>query len=76
MNLGIPSSLDDIFEGLSEKKVLPKKIIILVNEMKGLRNILVHRYGKIDDGIVYDLLKERIGDFDKIISAVEKFLQK
>jgi len=75
-NFGVPSSLDDIFDGLLENKVLPKKVIVLVNEMKGLRNILVHRYGKIDDALVYDLLKERLGDFDTIILSVDKFLQK
>jgi uncharacterized protein YutE (UPF0331/DUF86 family) len=34
--------------------------------MKGFRNILVHEYGRIDDRLVYDLLKNNINDFDAI----------
>ena len=75
LDLGVPSSLDDIFSGLQNKKIFSKEIMNLIGEMKGLRNILVHRYTKINDALVYDLLNERIEDFDKIILAIEKFLK-
>lgn len=76
LNLGVPSDLDDIFVGLLKKKIFSKEIISLTQEMKGLRNILVHRYGQIDDGIIFNLLQERLGDFEKIISSIENFLKK
>ncbi|MBS3170015.1 DUF86 domain-containing protein [Candidatus Woesearchaeota archaeon] len=36
--------------------------------------IFTHRYGKIDDEIVYELLTERLSDFEKIVQAIEKWL--
>ena len=75
-NLGVPSTLDDIFEGLRRNKALPPKIIILAEKMKGLRNILIHKYGKIDDEIVYELLQEDLDDFEEIITAIEEYLKK
>lgn len=72
LHLGVPGNVDDIFEELTKKKVFPKQILSLVQEMKGLRNILIHRYGKINDETVYDLLTERLDDFEKIMAAIEK----
>lgn len=76
LDLGVPSSLDDIFIGLLEKKVFPRKILTRVQEMKGLRNILIHRYGKIDDGLIYELLAERIDEFEEIIETIDAYFSK
>ncbi|MDO8656548.1 MAG: DUF86 domain-containing protein [Nanoarchaeota archaeon] len=76
LNLGVPADLDDIFEGLQRRKIFSKEIIKLVQEMKGLRNILIHRYGEINDVTIYGLLTERIADFDTIMNAIEKYIQK
>ena len=43
--------------------------------MKGFRNILVHRYGKIDDKLAFEVLKENIGDFYDFIKGIGKFLE-
>lgn len=71
LHLGVPQSIDDVFAELVHKKIFSKEIISLVQEMKGLRNILI-RYGKINEEIVYGLLKERLDDFERIIAAIEK----
>ena len=76
LNLGVPSSLDDIFEGLRVHKVFSKEIIGLVLEMKGLRNILIHRYGKIDDSSVYVLITGGLDDLEKVACSIEKFVRK
>lgn len=76
LNLGVPADLDDIFEGLQRHKIFDKKILHIVQEMKGLRNILIHRYGEINDTTIYGLLTERIADFDTIMNAVEKYMEK
>ena len=31
--------------------------------MKGLRNLLVHEYGRINDELVFDMVRQRLGDF-------------
>lgn len=76
LNLGIPADLDAIFEGLQRQKIFDKNILSLVQEMKGLRNILIHRYGEINDATIYGLLTERVADFEKIMKAIEKYLEK
>jgi len=48
-----------------------------LKRMRGFRNILVHEYGRIDDRIVYDLLKNHMEDFgsirNEIIAALKMF---
>lgn len=43
--------------------------------MKSFRNIVVHRYGKIDDKIAYNILRENIDDFYLFIEEIERFLE-
>jgi len=43
--------------------------------MKGVRNIVVHRYGAIDDALAFSILTEHIGDFALFRQEVERFLQ-
>lgn len=68
--LGPPSNEENIFDLLKEK--LPN--IEILKEMKGFRNILVHRYSKIDDLIVYRNASERITDFEEFIACVKKLI--
>jgi len=42
--------------------------------MKKFRNILVHKYGEIDDKKAYDEINKGLKDFEKIIKEIEKFL--
>lgn len=74
--LGVPTTVDDVFTRLLKKGTFPKKIILLAEEMKGMRNVLVHKYGEIDDVRVYVFLRERRDDFHMISRAVEEYLKK
>ena len=51
------------------------KIPKLFEKMKSLRNILVHRYGKIQDGIVFEILIERLDDFSEIEEIIINILK-
>ena len=44
--------------------------------MRGFRNILVHRYGDINDEISYNNIKNGLKDFDAFIDEIETFLKK
>lgn len=44
--------------------------------MKGFRNIVVHRYGAIDDALTFAILQEHIGDFARFRQEVEEFLRR
>ena len=75
LRLGIPEVEDDVFKHLSQKDIFSKKAIGIIEEMKGFRNILVHKYGEIDDKKAFDNIKEGIEDFEEIIREVEEFLK-
>ncbi len=75
LRLGIPETEDSIFDHLGEK-VFDKKIIILIQDMKKFRNLLVHRYGTIDDARAFENILEGLKDFEKIIMTIEEVLKK
>jgi uncharacterized protein YutE (UPF0331/DUF86 family) len=43
-----------------------------LREMRGFRNILVHRYGTVDDELVYDLLENNLTDFQDFRKEILK----
>ena len=59
---------DDIYKGIEFARAKLKA-------MKGFRNILVHRYGKIDDKLAFNLLKENLKDFYLFKRRIEEFLE-
>ena len=76
LKLGVPVEEEDVFEKLEKKKAFPKKMVKKLRQMKGLRNILVHRYGDVDDELVFDSLNTELNDFQEFTEHVLKFIQK
>ena len=76
MRLGLPSEEDDVFEKLSQAGVISSPMVATLKRMKGLRNILVHEYGRVDDRIVYDQAHKGIRDFtrfkEEILAALAR----
>ena len=75
LELGIPSDDEDIVENLVKNDILSEEMRTKLKAMKGFRNILVHRYGKIDDKLAFNLLKENLRDFYVFIKRIEVFLE-
>jgi len=75
LHLGVPGTDEDILENLVQHGVLEPGTRQNVKAMKGFRNIVVHRYGAIDDALAFAILKEHIGDFFLFRKEVERFLQ-
>jgi uncharacterized protein YutE (UPF0331/DUF86 family) len=74
--LGVPESEDDLIKFVEEKKVISSSVAKKVKEMKGFRNILVHRYGEIDDKLAYNYLKNELNDFTLFEKEINRFLKK
>ncbi len=72
--IGIPKDDDSIIEILYQKKIINKEIKELILKLKSFRNILVHRYGVIDDELVFENLTENISDFEKLRDYFLKLL--
>jgi len=75
LHLGVPGSDEDILENLVQHGVFGSGMRQSLKAMKGFRNIVVHRYGAIDDALAFSILKEHIGDFALFRQEVERFLQ-
>ena len=69
--LGVPEEEMDIFEELAERKILSRKIVEKIIEMRGFRNFLVHRYGRLNDRVAFRDMKEGLPDFDAVFKALE-----
>ena len=74
LKLGIPSNTDDILNSLVKKKVVSAKMSKKIKELKGFRNFLVHRYGKIQDDIAFEHIKKGISDFKSFRDEILEFL--
>src|SRR3989344_3953406 len=74
LKLGIPSDEDIIFDKLRDKKVISMGMKNILIEMKGFRNILVHKYGKVDNERVFENIGE-LDDFDKFKEEIIRFLK-
>ena len=72
--LGMPETEESILDNLEKKKIFSKDTINLIREMKKFRNILVHRYGEVDDERAFETIKEGLNDFKLFINETEKFL--
>ena len=73
LKLGVPSSEEEVVEHLVENRILSSEMGKIVKEMKGFRNFLVHRYGKIDDEIAYENIVKGLENFYKFIYEIREF---
>ena len=73
--LEMPENEEDIIENLAYKDILNKEMAEKLRRMKGFRNIVVHRCGKIDDRIAYSILRTNHDDFYTFTEMIEDFLK-
>ena len=74
LRLGIAAEEDDLFDKLRESSIVTEEMAEILKEMKGLRNILVHEYARIDDRTVYDIARTRLTDFEAFKQQVLQYL--
>lgn len=75
LRLGLPAEENDLFDKLAGRGVLSSPMADLLRRMRGLRNILVHEYGRVDDAIIFDAVRHRLGDFDAFRREILAFLR-
>ena len=71
-----PGEEDDIINNLVKKEILSQSMGNKIKEFKEFRDIIVHRYGKIDDKLSFELIHENLGDFNKIIEKIKTILDR
>jgi len=74
LRLGLPGEPTDLFEKLVHHGAISPTIAATLQQMKGLRNILVHEYGDVDDERVFRVIRDRLGDFEAFKREILTFL--
>jgi len=75
LDLAIPDSDESIVDNLNKEGIISNEMTDVLKNMKGFRNILVHRYAHTDDKIAYSVIKENLDDFVKFITVIEEFIE-
>lgn len=73
--LGLPKDNRDSIKKLSDIKIIPDKLSARLEDMVSFRNLLVHRYGKVDDSRAYHYLKEEIGDLSDFTLIIDNLIR-
>jgi uncharacterized protein YutE (UPF0331/DUF86 family) len=64
------------FDRLGQKGIIPSHLALNLASSARLRNLLVHRYWEIDDEKVFKSLEENLGDFEKFITHIRRFMER
>ncbi|MFA4953168.1 MAG: DUF86 domain-containing protein [Candidatus Pacearchaeota archaeon] len=75
LRLGIPADEEDMFSKLEKKAIITKDTKKILTNMKGMRNVLVHKYEIIKDELVFEVISEKLSDFEKFKTEILKFLK-
>ena len=70
--LSEPTDNKAIFRVLAEAGFISRRSLEIMIPMAGMRNILVHGYDKIDDALIYGVLKKRLSDFGRYLADIRR----
>ena len=74
MKLEVPDEEKQAFQILASHKLIPKRLAETLTSMTGMRKVLVHEYLEVDHVRLYAIMKDNLGDFEKLIKAVLKLM--
>lgn len=65
----------EMFKVLKEEGILGKKLANKLEDMARFRNLLVHRYGEIDNRRVLEIIKHNLKDIEEFEKEIQKFMK-
>lgn len=71
-----PDNYRDIFTILHEHNVVSTELLTPLQTMASFRNLLVHRYDKVDDEIVFGIFQRRLQTFISFIELIQYWYTK
>jgi uncharacterized protein YutE (UPF0331/DUF86 family) len=66
-----PEDNKKVFVVLSENGVISENSLKFLIPMAGTRNVLVYGYEKIDDAIIFGVIKKQLSDFNTFLRDIE-----
>ncbi|MBR1368242.1 hypothetical protein RJ53_01525 [Methanocalculus chunghsingensis] len=74
LKLGIPGEDEDTIIHLVKHGIIRSEMHEKLRTMKGFRNLVVHRYGRMNDEIAFSILQENLRDFGLFKQVIEEYL--
>ena len=72
-----PKDNKGVFTVLADAELLGEESVNFLVPMAGTRNILVHGYDKVEDSVIYGVLKRHLDDFGVFLKEIkENYLTK
>lgn len=65
----------EMFRVLKEERIIEKELATKLEDMARFRNLLVHRYGEIDNIRVLEIIKQNLNDIEEFEKDIEKFIK-
>ena len=66
-----PKDNKGVFTVLAESGILSKKNLEFLLPMAGTRNVLVHGYDKVEDSIVFSVIKQHLDNFAEYLREIK-----
>ena len=73
--MGRAEEYRELFCLLGEHNVIEKALAERLGDMAGFRNLLVHRYGDVDNETVLAMIESELGDVVEFERAVMRFME-
>ena len=67
-----PKDNKGVFTVLAEAGILSDESIKFLVPMAGTRNVLVHGYDKVEDGVIYGVIQRHLDDFDVFLKEIKQ----
>lgn len=72
--LGEPKTNAELFVALARAGALSKELSAPLAKMAGFRNVLVHAYVDVDVTLLAEVVRERLVDLERFVSAIRAYL--
>jgi len=76
LNIESPDDFQSTFLILGENNIIPHDFALKIAPSVGLRNKIVHKYGRVDIKQMISAVKEEINQYEEYIRHVENFLNR
>lgn len=74
LKLQEPGNNREVFLILEENSLFPSEYMDLIDRMIGMRNIIVHSYDRIDDAVVYSVIKKGLSNLKRLTGQLKNLV--
>jgi len=72
----MPEEDEAIFDTLYQEKIISNEFLQKLRDIKGMRNFIIHQYGKINDELVFEVITEQLErDIKEFINIIKEVLK-